>query len=145
MVTGGQALVDETRGIVEAFSGGPHIFNLGHGITPDADPENVHHFAKRRQAHQHGVRVMPGFQPELGAPVIDEVVFGIEPAMDQLRILVGLGPGLHPVRVFDQRHEGRQEGAADILGQREIGLPVAGVVSSMKMPPTPRARLRCGM
>ena len=23
------------------FRGGPHIFNLGHGITPDADPENV--------------------------------------------------------------------------------------------------------
>lgn len=41
MVTGGQALVDETRKIVQAFSGGPHIFNLGHGITPDADPENV--------------------------------------------------------------------------------------------------------
>ncbi len=41
MVTGGQALVDETRAIVQAFSGGPHIFNLGHGITPDADPENV--------------------------------------------------------------------------------------------------------
>lgn len=41
MVTGGQALIDETRRIVKAFSGGPHIFNLGHGITPDADPENV--------------------------------------------------------------------------------------------------------
>ncbi|MEM0949276.1 MAG: uroporphyrinogen decarboxylase [Pseudomonadota bacterium] len=41
MVTGGQALIDETRRIVRAFSGGPHIFNLGHGITPDADPENV--------------------------------------------------------------------------------------------------------
>ncbi len=41
MVTGGQALVDETRRIVEAFKGGPHIFNLGHGITPDAHPENV--------------------------------------------------------------------------------------------------------
>jgi len=41
MVTGGQALIDETRAIVEAFSNGPHIFNLGHGITPDADPENV--------------------------------------------------------------------------------------------------------
>jgi len=41
MVSGGQALVDETRRIVRAFSGGPHIFNLGHGITPDADPENV--------------------------------------------------------------------------------------------------------
>ena len=41
MVTGGQDLVDETRAIVKAFSGGPHIFNLGHGITPDADPNNV--------------------------------------------------------------------------------------------------------
>lgn len=41
MVTGGQALIDETRAIVKAFSNGPHIFNLGHGITPDADPDNV--------------------------------------------------------------------------------------------------------
>ena len=41
MVTGGQDLVDETRAIVKAFSGGPHIFNLGHGITPEADPDNV--------------------------------------------------------------------------------------------------------
>ncbi len=41
MVTGGQALVDETRRIVQAFRNGPHIFNLGHGITPDADPDNV--------------------------------------------------------------------------------------------------------
>ncbi len=41
MVTGGDALVSETRKIVEAFKNGPHIFNLGHGITPDADPENV--------------------------------------------------------------------------------------------------------
>ncbi|MEM9474325.1 MAG: uroporphyrinogen decarboxylase [Pseudomonadota bacterium] len=41
MVTGGQALVDETRRVVQALSNGPHIFNLGHGITPDADPENV--------------------------------------------------------------------------------------------------------
>ncbi|AMY71979.1 uroporphyrinogen decarboxylase [Frigidibacter mobilis] len=41
MVTGGQALVDEAQRIVRTFRGGPHIFNLGHGITPDADPENV--------------------------------------------------------------------------------------------------------
>ncbi|MCC5984245.1 MAG: uroporphyrinogen decarboxylase [Rhodobacteraceae bacterium] len=41
MVTGGQALVDETLRICQAFANGPHIFNLGHGITPDADPENV--------------------------------------------------------------------------------------------------------
>lgn len=41
MVTGGDDLVRETRTIVEALKDGPHIFNLGHGITPDADPENV--------------------------------------------------------------------------------------------------------
>ncbi len=41
MVTGGEALVRETKRIVEAFRNGPHIFNLGHGITPDADPDNV--------------------------------------------------------------------------------------------------------
>ncbi len=42
MVEGGQRLVDETKRIKTAFAKGPHIFNLGHGITPDADPENVH-------------------------------------------------------------------------------------------------------
>lgn len=41
MVTGGDALVSETRRVVDALKNGPHIFNLGHGITPDADPENV--------------------------------------------------------------------------------------------------------
>jgi uroporphyrinogen decarboxylase len=41
MVTGGQALVAATRHVVKAFSKGPHIFNLGHGITPEADPANV--------------------------------------------------------------------------------------------------------
>ncbi|MBS9717391.1 uroporphyrinogen decarboxylase [Pseudohalocynthiibacter aestuariivivens] len=42
MVTGGQDLINETKRIVAAFKNGPHIFNLGHGITPDADPNNVH-------------------------------------------------------------------------------------------------------
>jgi len=41
MVTGGEDLVRETRTIVDALKNGPHIFNLGHGITPDADPDNV--------------------------------------------------------------------------------------------------------
>ncbi len=41
LVTGGEDLVAETKRVVRTFSGGPHIFNLGHGITPDADPDNV--------------------------------------------------------------------------------------------------------
>ena len=41
MVTGGPELVAEAQRITRAFRNGPHIFNLGHGITPDADPDNV--------------------------------------------------------------------------------------------------------
>ncbi|MCL7408457.1 uroporphyrinogen decarboxylase [Marivivens donghaensis] len=41
MVTGGDDLIRETRKVVDALSNGPHIFNLGHGITPDASPDNV--------------------------------------------------------------------------------------------------------
>ncbi|MFN3953007.1 MAG: uroporphyrinogen decarboxylase [Pararhodobacter sp.] len=42
LVSGGPELESETRRIAKAFGNGPHIFNLGHGITPDADPDNVH-------------------------------------------------------------------------------------------------------
>ncbi len=41
MVTGGDQLVAETQRVVRALKNGPHIFNLGHGITPDASPDNV--------------------------------------------------------------------------------------------------------
>ncbi|HET7409959.1 MAG TPA: uroporphyrinogen decarboxylase family protein, partial [Paracoccaceae bacterium] len=41
MVVGGSAMTDEARRIVDAMHGAPHIFNLGHGITPDADPRHV--------------------------------------------------------------------------------------------------------
>jgi uroporphyrinogen decarboxylase len=41
LVTGGAPLIEATKSVVRAFAGGPHIFNLGHGITPDADPGNV--------------------------------------------------------------------------------------------------------
>ena len=41
MVTGGADLIRETRRVLTAFRNGPHIFNLGHGITPDANPDHV--------------------------------------------------------------------------------------------------------
>ena len=41
MVSGGPALFKDTKRIVAEFRNGPHIFNLGHGITPQADPDNV--------------------------------------------------------------------------------------------------------
>ena len=41
MVVGGRPMEEEARRIVDAMRGAPHIFNLGHGITPDADPAHV--------------------------------------------------------------------------------------------------------
>jgi uroporphyrinogen decarboxylase len=41
LVCGGEALDAGVRGVVEAFAGSPHIFNLGHGITPEARPEHL--------------------------------------------------------------------------------------------------------
>lgn len=41
MVVGGEVLADEARRITVQMHGHPHIFNLGHGITPDADPGSV--------------------------------------------------------------------------------------------------------
>ncbi|MEM6974085.1 MAG: uroporphyrinogen decarboxylase [Pseudomonadota bacterium] len=41
MVVGGDTLKQEARRILEVMEGYPHIFNLGHGITPDADPRHV--------------------------------------------------------------------------------------------------------
>jgi uroporphyrinogen decarboxylase len=41
LVAGGQALTEGIDRILERLGNGPLIFNLGHGITPQADPENV--------------------------------------------------------------------------------------------------------
>lgn len=41
LVVGGEAMKREVRAILEALRGGAHIFNLGHGITPETPPEHV--------------------------------------------------------------------------------------------------------
>ena len=41
LVSGGLSLVEETMKIRETFSDRGHIFNLGHGITPNAEIKNV--------------------------------------------------------------------------------------------------------
>jgi uroporphyrinogen decarboxylase len=47
MVTGGDGLDRAVDAVFEALGGGPFVFNLGHGITPDADPANVDRLLKR--------------------------------------------------------------------------------------------------
>ena len=41
VVAGGRALSEGIDAILQALGNGPLIFNLGHGITPDADPAHV--------------------------------------------------------------------------------------------------------
>lgn len=41
LTVGGEALDKGVRDVLTAFAGRPHVFNLGHGITPQADPANV--------------------------------------------------------------------------------------------------------
>lgn len=41
VVAGGRALEDGVDAILQALGQGPLIFNLGHGITPEADPAHV--------------------------------------------------------------------------------------------------------
>jgi uroporphyrinogen decarboxylase len=41
LLTGGAAMRAETSAILDALSGRPHIFNLGHGILPQTNPDHV--------------------------------------------------------------------------------------------------------
>jgi uroporphyrinogen decarboxylase len=41
VVAGGDAMAQGVKRILDKLGHGPLIFNLGHGITPDAKPETV--------------------------------------------------------------------------------------------------------
>lgn len=45
--TGGPSLLRAVDQVIRDGAGGPHIFNLGHGVTPDVKIENVHAVIKR--------------------------------------------------------------------------------------------------
>ena len=49
---GSAAIIEQTRQVIDAFGAHPgHIFNLGHGITPDIDPEKVRLLVDTVHAH----------------------------------------------------------------------------------------------
>jgi len=41
LVEGGDKLISKAKEIITSLQGGPHVFNLGHGIVPQTPPENV--------------------------------------------------------------------------------------------------------
>ncbi|MDY8109007.1 uroporphyrinogen decarboxylase [Fulvimarina sp. 2208YS6-2-32] len=47
LIAGGRALDEGVDAIMEALSGGPFVFNLGHGITPDAPIAHVEQLLTR--------------------------------------------------------------------------------------------------
>jgi uroporphyrinogen decarboxylase len=50
LVAGGKALSDGVAGILDRLAGGPLIFNLGHGITPDAPVAHVEEMVRQVRA-----------------------------------------------------------------------------------------------
>jgi uroporphyrinogen decarboxylase len=50
LVAGGAALDRAVDAALEAFGGGPFVFNLGHGIVPQTPIEHVEQMLKRVRA-----------------------------------------------------------------------------------------------
>ncbi len=54
LVAGGRPLAEGVDAVLEALGHGPLIFNLGHGITPDANPDHVAEMVARVRAFTRG-------------------------------------------------------------------------------------------
>jgi uroporphyrinogen decarboxylase len=57
LVVGGEALDRGVDQVLEKLGGGPLVFNLGHGITPDADPSAVERMVRRVRGAAEGGRL----------------------------------------------------------------------------------------
>jgi uroporphyrinogen decarboxylase len=56
LVAGGDALARAADHILEAASGVPFIFNLGHGVIPQTPPEHVAQLVARIRGSQRGIK-----------------------------------------------------------------------------------------
>ena len=55
LLVGGEAMMDEARRIVRTLGSGPFVFNLGHGVLPKTDPDEVARLADGLKSMQVGV------------------------------------------------------------------------------------------
>ena len=60
LVEGGEALDEEATRIINAFGGGPFIFNLGHGVMQTTPPENVAQLCETIISWQPGTSTAQG-------------------------------------------------------------------------------------
>src|SRR6516164_6100061 len=83
------------------------------------------HFGGHRR--QDRFDIATGLQPEDGATVVEQIEFDIAPAPDQLFLALLRAP-VHSEISPDKFGIDFQEGAADVLREGEIGVPIAGIV-----------------
>src|SRR5690606_30271336 len=76
-----------------------------------------------RQAHQDGVDVAAGLEPEQGASVIDEVEFDIAATPFELLLLLRRRP-IHSHPLADDPGEHVEERFADVLREYEVAFPL---------------------
>jgi uroporphyrinogen decarboxylase len=51
LVAGGKVFEDEVHRILDRLSGGPFVFNLGHGVVPETPPDHVARLGELIRAH----------------------------------------------------------------------------------------------
>src|SRR5213592_5117571 len=81
----------------------------------------------RWHRRENRIHIAAGFQPEDCAAVVQQIEFDIASAPDQLLLAIGGVPGEGEIAP-DEFGIDFQEGAADVLREGEVGVPVAGIV-----------------
>jgi hypothetical protein len=78
----------------------------------------------RRHRRENGIHIAAGFQSEDCSAVVQQVELNVASAPDQLLLAVGGVPGQGEIAP-DEFGIDFQEGAPDVLGEGEVGVPVA--------------------
>src|SRR3982074_2722580 len=91
----------------------------------------LHHGRQRRQ---NRVDIAAGAQPEDGAAVVEQVELDIAAAARELLLALGLAPGRGEI-LSHQLGIDPGEGAADVLGEGEIAVPIAAVEIVVEVTP----------
>src|SRR4029079_10105125 len=81
----------------------------------------------RWHRRENGIHIAAGLQPKNCAAVVEQVELDVASAPDQLFLAVGGIPGQGEIAP-DEFGIDLQEGAPDILGEKEVGVPIAGIM-----------------
>src|SRR5262245_12942583 len=81
----------------------------------------------RWHRRKNRIHIAAGFQPKDCAAVIQQVELDVASTSDQLLLAVGLVPGKRKIAP-DKLGIDFQERAADVLGEGQVGVPIAGIV-----------------